>query len=575
MTYIAPIPTTRISSQLANSRLTSQLQSDLVNLQQIENQISSGLRMNLPSDDPSASLSAIDVERLLERTNQVSTNLQTNQAYLSQTDSTLSSASDILTSAQSDVSSVVGTTATDSQRQAAAAQVGQLIQQLVGAGNENFNGRYLFAGSQAETQPFVNQGNYVEYVGNAADLSSYSDINQLFQTNISGDEAFGAISTAVNGTANLTPVVTANTNLSDLNGGQGVTLGSIRISDGTNSSVVDLSHAATLGDVAAAIEANPPAGRTVRVDVTATGLNVSLDAAGGGNLAITNVGTGTTAQQLGIFAPGHVGTGPLVGSALDPVLTTDTSLGDLLGVRASAMVTSSGPNSGVAIEANSNGAAANGYTIQFVDHNDVSAGGETVQVDNTAKTVTVDIDTGHSSANNIVHALNSNAAFSSLFTAGLDTSAPGGNLGNGAVDLTATAVTAGGSGTNLDQTSGLQVVNGGQTHTIDISGDKTVGDLLNTLNGSGASLLAQDPAPPEPGSTSSRGSAARTFPSAKTAARPPRNSACAPSPARHCSRSSITVRGCKPPRPATISSFSVRMAFSKKSRWPATKRFRM
>ena len=316
-------------------------------------------------------------------------------------------------------------------------------------------------------------------------------MNQLFQTNVSGAEAFGAISTAVNGTANLAPVLTADTKLSNLNGGQGVTLGSIQVSDGTHSSIVDLSNASTVGDVAAAIEANPPAGRTVRVDITPTGLNISLDAAGGGNLAITDVGTGDSAKQLGIFAPGHVGTGAIVGTPLNPVLTDTTPLDNLLGTRASAVVSSTGLNSGLVVQAKSNGAAANGYTVQFVDHHDVSPGGETVAVNAGAQTITVDINSGHSTANNVINALNNNPAFAGQFTASLDTAEPGGDNGNGPVDLTATATTAGGSGTQLDQISGLQVVNGGQTYTIDISGDKTVGDLPPTRSTAGASLLAQ------------------------------------------------------------------------------------
>ena len=72
---------------------------------------------------------------------------------------------------------------------------------------------------------------------------------------MTGADAFGALSTGVSGTANLTPNVTAATRLADLNGGLGVSKGSITISDGIHSSVVDLSSAVTVGDVAKLIEA--------------------------------------------------------------------------------------------------------------------------------------------------------------------------------------------------------------------------------------------------------------------------------------------------------------------------------
>jgi flagellin-like hook-associated protein FlgL len=395
----------------------------------------------------------------------------------------------LLTSAQSTASSAAGTTISSSQQQEAASQIGQLVAQLVGVANTNFDGRYLFSGSDTTTQPFVMDGNYVEYMGNAGSLSSYSDVNQLFQTNVSGAEAFGALSTSVQGTTALTPTLTAQTPLADLNGGQGVPQGSIVVSDGAGSSVVDLSGAATIGDVVADLEANPPAGRTVSVAITPTGLNVSLDSAGGGNLSITEANGGSTAASLGILSTAAVGSGPIVGTSLHPTLTTTTPLSSLLGSAAQAVVSSTAANSSFLVQANANGAAGNGYTVQFVDDGKVTAGNETVNVDPGNQTITVDIDSGSTTANNVIDALNNNAQFAANFTAGLNPDDPG-DTGVGVVDLSATGTTSEGSGTQLD-TSGLQIENGGQTYDISFSGDKTVGDLLNTLDGSGAAVLAE------------------------------------------------------------------------------------
>ncbi len=52
------------------------------------------------------------------------------------------------------------------------------------------------------------------------------------------------------------------------------------------------------------------------------------------------------------------------------------------------------------------------------------------------------------------------------------------------------ATTAGGSGEEFDQASGLSIENGGRTHVIRFAGAATVEDLLNTINTSGAGLLA-------------------------------------------------------------------------------------
>ena len=482
MSGIGPIPASRTSDLLSTQRINAQLQADEIALQQLEQQVSTGQRLTLPSDDPGAAAQAVNLNRLILQKTQIKTNLDTNQSYLSATDAALGNVSNLLANARATALSVNGDVVSSSQRQAAAQVIDGAIQQLTDIGNQSFNGRYLFAGSLSGTAPFQSQGSNVKYVGNAEQLSSLSDISQVFQT-------FGALSAAVSGTANLTPNVTAATRLADLNGGLGVNRGSITISDGIHSSVVVLSSAVTVGDVANLIASHPPLGRTARVDVTSTGLTVALDAAGGGNLTITEAGSGNTAHQLGIFSPNSVGAGPIAGKPLNPQLTLTTPLSDVLGSAAQANLISSGSNKDIVIQAKNHGAALNGFAINLIDDHTVTAGSEQVAYDSVGKTITVNIASGLSTAKDVVQALNSNAAFAADFTAALDP-AQAKNDGSGALDTTPTATTAGGSGVNFDST-GLQITNGGQTYTIDTSGDRTIQDLLNSLNGSPASLLAE------------------------------------------------------------------------------------
>jgi flagellar hook-associated protein 3 FlgL len=479
-----------VSNLLINQRLTAQFQLDEVGLQKLETQVSTGQRLTLPSDDPAAAAQAVDLNRLILEKNQIKTNLDTNQSYLTQTDTALANVSSLLSSARSTALSVSGTVVDISQRQTAAQVITSAINQLTDIGNETFNGRFLFAGSLSGTAPFEAQGSYVKYLGNDLNLSSLSDLSQLFQSNVSGVDAFGALSTAVNGTANLTPNVTAATPLANLNGGTGISKGSIKISDGVHSTIVDLSSAVTIGDVANLIENHPPQGRSVRVNITPTGLVVSLDSAGAGNLTITEVGGGTTAKQLGLLSPNNAGPGPLVGQPLNPLLMKTTPLSNILGTSAQAELISPGSNKDILITADNHGSAYNGFTINLIDDHTVTVGSEKVNYDSVGKTITVDIASGLSTANDVVKALNNNAAFAVNFTASLD-SAESANDGSGTLDTTPTATTAGGSGANFDAASGLQITNGGQTYTIDTSNDHTVEDLLNTLNGSPAGLLAQ------------------------------------------------------------------------------------
>ena len=364
---------------------------------------------------------------------------------------------------------------------------------MLDTANQQYDGRYLFSGSESTTAPFEQtaSGNIL-YNGNESNLSSYSDAGVLFNANVSGDAAFGAVSAPVQGATDLNPTLTFDTPLSDLNGGQGVAKGSIEISDGSNSSVIDLSQANTIGDVAQMIEANPPSGDTLNVSLTATGLNIQL-ASGSGNLSVNEVGDGTAASDLGILNTAGVGTNTLVGKNLTPELTATTPLANLLGTPATALVRSAASDSNVIFQSPANGTQDNNIQISYVDNGKVTAGNEKVTYTpasgNQPATLVVAIESGRTTAADVVAAVDkAYAAGTSPLTASLDSvDDTGGGLG--AVQTSATATTAGGSGTTLDQT-GLQITNNNQTYTIDLSSAKTVQDLLNAINLSPAGMQA-------------------------------------------------------------------------------------
>ena len=324
MSTIIPIPSTRVSDALVNQRLVNQLDADEVNLTQLQTEVSTGQSLVLPSDNPTAAENGFELMQQIAQNTQYQSNVSSSQTFLSSTDSAMTSIGDLLNTAQSTAEAALGSTVTSTEQQSAANQIEQIVSQLVDIGNQTIQGRYLFAGSQTSVQPFTYDGGFVQYNGNESPLNSYSDLDQLFATNVNGNNVFGTLSTGVQGTTNLAPVLTASTQLSDLHGGQGIAKGSIAISNGTATSIIDLSGAQTVGDVVQLIEASPPTGSQVNVSITSTGLNVSL-AGGSGNLSIQEVGNGSTASDLGILQTTGSGPGPIVGSDIESAAHSDHS----------------------------------------------------------------------------------------------------------------------------------------------------------------------------------------------------------------------------------------------------------
>ena len=480
MASINNIPTTRVSQPLIRQRLLTQVQTEQAAIYRLQRQLSTGQRFDLASEDPNPALRGAQIVRLLERKVQMRTNLTSTASLFSATESALGNVSTQLTQARATALANLGGTSTPSSRQAAASQLDLIIDNLVQTANSSFRGRSLFAGALTSKPAFQRVGDTVRYLGDTQNLLTYSDLGALLETNLTGDQTFGGLSSDVLGSVDFNPTVDESTPLVQLRGGQGITRGSVLVSDGTYSSVVDLSSATTLGDVAQLLAQHPPgwdeippATRTMRARVTSLGLELTLD---GGALSIAEVGGGTTAAELGIKTPGGFGPGPFNGGDVNPLLLRTTRLNELFGTRATGYLSLDGLDNDIRIESLSNGSAFNGVTVKLLndDHLHVGAG----------------LNAGDEVAQ---YSATPTAAVAAL-------SLPG--AGN---DLLLSAVTP---GTTFNDVQ-VNVVNGGAlgdaatvnyasgppkvlTLGIDGSGQTSIGALIAAINGSGVFTAARD-----------------------------------------------------------------------------------
>ena len=350
MAGVIPIPSSRVSGYLLRTRLTQQFQKDQLDLFRLQEQIATGQRIVLPSDDAPAALRAISLRRLIERKEQITSNVRIGQQYLAASDTALQDVATQLANLKGSTLGVAGTITSEEQRQTALEEINGYLENLVNIANRQYQGRYLFSGSLTSQQPYSLVDGNVVYNGDAGQVQNYSDFGVLFSSSISGQEVFGGTSAQVEGTVDLNPQLGLNTSLSSLRQGRGIASnGALQISDGTNISIVDISGARTIGDVVRQIQENPPTGREVKVSVTPTGLTLQITGGpSGANLSVQEVGNGTAARELGILNIAGVGTSPLAGEDLDPQLLKTTRLEDLLGAKARTTIQSANRSSTVA-----------------------------------------------------------------------------------------------------------------------------------------------------------------------------------------------------------------------------------
>jgi flagellar hook-associated protein 3 FlgL len=181
------------------------LQQDQQNQSTAIQQLSTGRRVNTPSDDPAATASYIGSQAQTGRDDQFLRNVGGLQARFQTADSALSSVVSVLTRAISlGVEGANGTMSPQDQ-QAIGAEVQGLFNQALSLANLTFQGTYLFSGTATTTQPFVANGasaSGVTYQGDAGVASVEISTGQKVQTNVPGSQLFlngsGSVFTALN-----------------------------------------------------------------------------------------------------------------------------------------------------------------------------------------------------------------------------------------------------------------------------------------------------------------------------------------------------------------------------------------
>jgi len=171
------------SSELA----MMQRQRDLMNTQA---QISSGKRINSPSDDPVGAAEATGTRTALSQFDQFKSNQDRATYLLNLGESTLGQFVDSAQSVKERLIAAGDGAYSNAQRSALATDLQGILSQMVGLANSSDGGGgYLFAGSKEATAPFSQSGLAISYNGDTTPLRLEVSTNRLQQVKQSGDDA--------------------------------------------------------------------------------------------------------------------------------------------------------------------------------------------------------------------------------------------------------------------------------------------------------------------------------------------------------------------------------------------------
>ena len=169
----------RVTDQMIASTILSNLNNNEKRLLDIQNKLSSGHNIARPSDDPVVAARVMGLNTGLDQNKQYQKNISDAQAWLQTTDQALDNIGSALQRARQLTMQGINGTLSDTDRQAVAQEIDQLIQNVVDNANTNFGGRYIFGGTMTTEKPFqyTNTGNATQiadgiyYYGNQDPLN--------------------------------------------------------------------------------------------------------------------------------------------------------------------------------------------------------------------------------------------------------------------------------------------------------------------------------------------------------------------------------------------------------------------
>jgi len=149
-----------------------------------------GKKVNRPSDAPSDSSRLVRLRDDVSRINQYYRNINQADLLLGTTDDALNNFSNLVIRVHERAGYGVNGTMTQDDRNAIAAELRSIQEEMVRVASTRVSGKYLFSGSEVATEPLLlNAGSY-EYQGDDRALMIEVSADEKLQVNVTGAESF-------------------------------------------------------------------------------------------------------------------------------------------------------------------------------------------------------------------------------------------------------------------------------------------------------------------------------------------------------------------------------------------------
>ncbi|MEC9491009.1 MAG: flagellar hook-associated protein FlgL [Halanaerobiales bacterium] len=182
----------RVTNSMMVRNMLDHLQNNMGDLNDLNEQLSSGKLFQMPSDAPIKVSDSMNYKSQINRNDQFQRNLNQAENWLNITESALKNSSKVVQRARELTIYASNDTLTPDDRKSIAKEIKQLRDELVDISNTQLGDSYIFSGQKTTDKPFkVNAtGDFVKYQGDTSKISRNLNENVDMTVNLTGDKVF-------------------------------------------------------------------------------------------------------------------------------------------------------------------------------------------------------------------------------------------------------------------------------------------------------------------------------------------------------------------------------------------------
>lgn len=157
----------RVTNSMTVVNFMRNLSTNERSLDKYQSQLSTGHRINKPSDDPVGVINALRYSTNINESEEYINNIDTARDFLNTTDSSLGNVSEILQRANELLVRGITGTNSDTSQESIATEIRQLAEQIKVIANTTYGTKYIYGGTNVTEEPFTSTG----WVGNDKQLT--------------------------------------------------------------------------------------------------------------------------------------------------------------------------------------------------------------------------------------------------------------------------------------------------------------------------------------------------------------------------------------------------------------------